>query len=80
MDISAELKKIVASNEELNREQFRDLYPYIITQKELSKEDKFHQVASDLPIIKKLSNSLEPIAILNSSLYLFFLPKAVFQL
>ena len=39
MDISAELKKIVASNEELNREQFRDLYPYIITQKELSKED-----------------------------------------
>ena len=39
MDISAELKKIVASDEELNREQFRDLYPYIITQKELSKED-----------------------------------------
>ena len=39
MDISKELKKFVASSEELNREQFRDLYPYIITQKELSKED-----------------------------------------
>ena len=39
MDITEELKKIVASNEELKKEQFRDLSPYIITQAELSKED-----------------------------------------
>ena len=39
MDISSELKKIVESNEELKKEQFRDLSPYIITQRELSKED-----------------------------------------
>ena len=39
MDISSELRKIVASNEELKKEKVRDLSPYIITQKELSKED-----------------------------------------
>ena len=39
MDVAQELKKIVASNDEINQRPVRSLIPYIITQKDLISQD-----------------------------------------